>query len=93
MSVSMPNMNNIFMIIRRVIVGHARLRNKRKKSLNERMENSMKQKFGIRKTKMNIFWLLVVGLVIGVVVGLRQPMPNQAIPVPNAQPMVEATQK
>ena len=33
----------------------------------------MKQKFGIRKTKMNIFWLFVVGLIIGGVLGLRQP--------------------
>ena len=33
----------------------------------------MKQKFGIRKTKMNIFWLFVVGLLIGLVFGLRQP--------------------
>ena len=38
----------------------------------------MKQKFGIRKTKMNIFWLLVVGLLIGLVLGLRQPAPNAA---------------
>jgi len=49
----------------------------------------MKQKFGIRKTKMNIFWLLMLGLLIGVVVGLRQPMPQQqaaaTVPAPTAQ--------
>ena len=39
----------------------------------------MKQKFGIRKTKMNIFWLLVVGLLIGLVVGLRQPMNTDTV--------------
>ena len=39
----------------------------------------MKQKFGIRKTKMNIFWLLVVGLLIGLVLGLRQPMNTQTV--------------
>ena len=39
----------------------------------------MKQKFGIRKTKMNIFWLLVVGLLIGLVLGLRQPMNTQPV--------------
>lgn len=38
------------------------------------------KKIGIRKTKMNIFWLLVIGLIIGVVVGLRQPMPAQTAP-------------
>ena len=37
----------------------------------------MKQ-WGIRKTKMNIFWLLVVGLLIGLVLGLRQPVNNSA---------------
>ena len=38
----------------------------------------MKQ-WGIRKTKMNIFWLLVVGLLIGLVLGLRQPVNNSAV--------------
>ena len=38
----------------------------------------MKKKFGIRKTKMNIFWLFVAGLLIGVILGLRQPIPQQA---------------
>ena len=37
----------------------------------------MKKKFGIRKTKMNIFWLFVLGLLIGVIGALRQPMPAQ----------------
>ena len=37
----------------------------------------MKQKFGIRKTKMNIFWLFIAGLLIGVIIALRQPMPTQ----------------
>lgn len=32
----------------------------------------MKKKFGIRKTKMNIFWLFVFGLLFGVVLALRQ---------------------
>ena len=35
----------------------------------------MKQKFGIKKTKMNIFWLFVFGLLIGVVFGLRHSKP------------------
>ena len=39
----------------------------------------MQKKFGIRKTKMNIFWLLVIGILIGLVLGLRQPMPNQEV--------------
>ena len=37
----------------------------------------MKKKFGIRKTKMNIFWLFVFGMLFGAVLGLRQPTPNQ----------------
>lgn len=37
----------------------------------------MKSKFGIRKTKMNIFWLFLIGLLIGVVLGLRQPASEQ----------------
>ena len=41
----------------------------------------MKQKFGIKKTKMNIFWLLVAGAIIGVVVGLRQQAPSAATQV------------
>lgn len=32
-------------------------------------------KIAIKKTKMNIFWLLVLGLLIGLVFGLRRPMP------------------
>ena len=36
----------------------------------------MKKKFGIRKTKMNIFWLLLLGILIGVVLGIRQPVPQ-----------------
>ena len=39
----------------------------------------MKKKFGIRKTKMNIFWLFVFGMLFGVVLGLRQPVPNQVV--------------
>ena len=38
----------------------------------------MKKKFGIRKTKMNIFWLFLFGLLIGVVCALRQPAPTRA---------------
>ena len=45
----------------------------------------MTKKFGIRKTKMNIFWLLVVGLLIGLVIGLRQPMDSNTV---NHQPNV-----
>jgi len=44
------------------------------------------KKFGIKKTKMNIFWLLVIGLIIGVVLGLRQPMPKQTIQISVQQP-------
>jgi len=43
------------------------------------------KKFGIKKTKMNIFWLLVVGLAIGVVLGLRQPVPQTQAPVAEQQ--------
>ena len=38
----------------------------------------MNQKFGIKKTKMNIFWLLVAGVIIGAVIGLRQQAPSAA---------------
>lgn len=31
-------------------------------------------KFGIRKTKTNIFWLFAAGLLIGLIFGLRQPV-------------------
>ena len=37
----------------------------------------MKKKFGIRKTKMNIFLLFVFGLLFGVFCALRQPAPTQ----------------
>lgn len=37
----------------------------------------MKKKFGIRKTKMNIFWLFVFGMLIGLIFALRQPQPTQ----------------
>ena len=40
----------------------------------------MKQKFGIKKTKMNIFWLFVLGLLIGVVFGLRNQGPMPEVP-------------
>lgn len=44
----------------------------------------MKQKFGIKKTKMNIFWLLLAGLIIGGVIGLRQSAPSASdLPVQN----------
>lgn len=36
----------------------------------------MKQKFGIKKTKMNIFWLFIFGLLAGVVIGLRSQGPT-----------------
>lgn len=32
------------------------------------------RKIGIKKTKWNIFLLFVIGLLIGVVMGLRQPV-------------------
>lgn len=50
----------------------------------------MKQKFGIRKTKMNIFWLFLIGLLIGLVIGLRQPMPT-ADAAPSAVSVTETS--
>ena len=49
------------------------------------------KKIGIKKTKMNIFWLLVVGLAIGVILGLRQPMPQTQVPV--AEPQQQGVQQ
>ena len=52
----------------------------------------MKQKFGIKKTKMNIFLLFLAGLLIGVIIALRQPMPKQQrIQIVPAQVQTEAT--
>lgn len=34
-------------------------------------------KIGIRKTKSNIFWLFLAGLLFGVILGLRQPADSQ----------------
>ena len=51
------------------------------------------KKFGIKKTKMNIFWLLVLGLIIGVVLGLRQPMPKPQVPVAGGQQTAQEAQK
>lgn len=34
-------------------------------------------KLGIRKTKANIFWLFVMGLLIGLIMGLRQPIADK----------------
>ena len=51
------------------------------------------KKFGIRKTKMNIFWLLVLGLIIGVVLGLRQPMPSPQVSVATPQQTAQEGQK
>ena len=36
------------------------------------------KRWGIRKTKMNIFWLLVIGVLVGLVIGLRQQTPDTA---------------
>lgn len=36
-------------------------------------------KIGIRKTKSNIFWLLLIGLLLGVILGLRQQPDSQKI--------------
>jgi len=53
---------------------------------------NMKQKFGIKKTKMNIFLLFLAGLLIGVIIALRQPMPKQQrIQIVPAQVQTEAT--
>lgn len=52
----------------------------------------MKKKFGIKKTKMNIFLLFLAGLLIGVIIALRQPMPKQQrIQIVPAQVQTEAT--
>lgn len=39
----------------------------------------MKKKIGIKKTKMNIFWLFLIGLIIGVVIGLRQSVSEPVV--------------
>lgn len=39
----------------------------------------MKKKIGIKKTKMNIFWLFLIGLIIGVVIGLRQSVSDPVV--------------
>lgn len=41
--------------------------------------NKMKKKIGIKKTKMNIFWLFLIGLIIGVVIGLRQSVSEPVV--------------
>ena len=53
----------------------------------------MKHKFGIRKTKMNIFWLFLAGLLVGVIIGLRQPMPSENIPETQQKPVTMETSK
>lgn len=37
------------------------------------------KKIGIKKTWGNIIMLFVIGMVIGIVIGLRQPMPSKAL--------------
>ncbi len=39
------------------------------------------RRIGIKKTKWNIFLLFVIGLIIGVALGLRQPVSNDAVVV------------
>ena len=51
------------------------------------------KKFGIKRTKMNIFWLLMAGLLIGVVLGLRQPMPSPQVSVATPQQTAQEVQK
>lgn len=41
----------------------------------------MKKKIGIKKTKMNIFWLFLIGLIVGVVIGLRQSVSEPVVSV------------
>ncbi|MBQ7413459.1 MAG: hypothetical protein IJV07_04220 [Alphaproteobacteria bacterium] len=53
----------------------------------------MKHKFGIRKTKMNIFWLFLAGLLVGVVIGLRQPMPSETAPQNQQKPIATESSK
>ena len=48
----------------------------------------MKQKFGVKKTKMNIFWLFILGLLIGVVFGLRNQGPT---PIADQTTLIETT--
>ena len=53
----------------------------------------MKRKFGIKRTKMNIFWLFLIGLLIGIVFGLRQPIPSQITETVNVQQATQEVQK
>lgn len=41
------------------------------------------KKIGIKKTWGNIIMLFVIGMVVGVVIGLRQPMPQKTTVIEN----------
>lgn len=49
------------------------------------------RRFGIKKTKGNIILLFVVGLLVGVVIGLRQPAPEVKMPIAAEAIVVESS--